>query len=211
MTSHDRLYSALLVVADTTTPPQVMSVAGDVLAGHDFTVRRAAAPVSELAGLCTGNAGGVDVVVVVARLSPGRGNDASARIRRVLEHPLPGLSELVRSIQYASGYGRAMFEDCAAGWIGTTLVLVLPADTGAIFDSLHEVLPLLIEVSYGVQPTDSDFFLPDSPGLAEDPIPLRGAQREAKILHLPTRPRPDSSRAPGAGPDDDPDTPLGSA
>lgn len=182
---------AMLTPVGSDISRQVTSVATDVLAENEFQIAESqAATPEDLLRVCNDVAGSVELLIVLARLSPGRGDDASSVLAQIVEHPLPGVSELVRSIQYSSGYSRAIFERCTAGWVDTTLALVLPADVGAVYDSLSELLPVVVEVFDGTD-AGGDFVLPE---FADDPIPLNPVDRDkdkgATILQMPRPERP---------------------
>lgn len=177
---------AMLTPVGSDISRQVANVATDVLAENEFQIAESPAATSEdLLRVCDDVAGSVDLHIVLARLSAGRGGDSSEVMRQIVEDPLPGVSELVRSIQYTSGYSRAIFEYCTAGWVGSTLALVLPADVGAVYDSLSELVPVVVEVLDG-SAGGGDFVLPE---FAEDPIPLPTKDERksdgATILKMP--------------------------
>jgi len=147
-----QLSRALLVISSTGVPFPVRTVAREVFEDHDYEVTEIVP--DEPAGVgevVDSNAGDYDVCAVIGGLRAGPQHDTADALRGVITAPLPGVIELIRGVQTETGYSRAVFENPAAGWVGSTLALTLPAEREALMESLVELLTLHADA--GIVPT----------------------------------------------------------
>lgn len=63
-----------------------------------------------------------------------------------LDSRTPGVVNVARDVLMESGHSRALFEHMVAGWVGRTLVMTLPANSGALTETLLEILPAYAEL-----------------------------------------------------------------
>lgn len=95
------------------------------------------------AALRSAVAAGYDLAITTGGTGISPSDRTPEQSDRVIDTPLPGIPEALRSAGIAAGVATAMLSRGRAGLAGRTLVINLPGSRGAIKDALAVLTPVL--------------------------------------------------------------------
>lgn len=172
--------TAVLVSCDADVPFTTRAAAREALEENDFDVVEVVLDSSgELLPFLSEQIEDARICVILGGLSCGPDPDVADDLRSLLVSPLPGVVDLLRTVQIETGYSRAVFEYPAAGWVGECLTATLPGDRDAVSESLDELLSHFLDIadSEDVAAAGFEAHLPGAKTATSLP--------DATILHMP--------------------------
>ena len=140
-------FSAVIAYDPAVVAPKALKQATYVCLINEFNaVEHPVETAEDISGLLTKARTTLDLVVYLGDLPVRSIDPVCHTIELELDSRTPGVVNVARDVLMESGHNRAMFEHMVAGWVGRTLVMTLPANSGALTETLIEILPAYAEL-----------------------------------------------------------------
>ncbi|MDK8347370.1 hypothetical protein QP868_01310 [Brevibacterium sp. UMB1308A] len=180
-------FSAVIAYDPAVVSPQTLKHALYVCSVNEFNaIEHPVENAQDMSGVLTKARTSLDLLIYLGDLPVRSIDPVCHTIELELDSRTPGVVNLARDVLMESGHTRALFEHIVAGWVGRTLVMTLTANSGALTETLIEILPAYAELmDPNPQPPKPRL---TAAGSADGPVSENDTDT-ATILRMPKRSR----------------------
>ena len=135
-------FSAVIAYDPAVVTSQTLKHALYVCSVNEFNaIEHPVENAQDMSGLLVKARTSLDLLIYLGDLPVRSIDPVCHTIELELDSRTRGVVNLAREVLMESGHTRALFDHMVAGWAGRTLVMTLPANSGALTETLIEILP----------------------------------------------------------------------